>query len=286
MTIVLVVLGNPNSAIEVGTLAVIIAATDSPPTLPRVLDAIRAGAAVPDELIVVREPGGLGPAAARNLGVARTDAAILVFVDADVVPARDAIERLRDRLAGDPGLTAVFGAYDDAPEARNLVSRFRNLLHHHVHVNAAGTVKTFWTGLGAVRRDAFDAVGGFDSERFERASIEDVELGARLDRAGGRILLDPEICGTHLKRWTLGSMFRTDLERRGVPWVRLLLAEGVPAPSIGGPKRALFSLLARSGGVPLALAGVPLLALHFLAAVLAVPVGAVAHLRSRRAPTT
>ena len=69
---------------------------------------------------------------------------------------------------------------------------FRNLLHHTVHQRSAGDVRSFWAGLGAVRRTAFDDVGGFDADRYPWPSIEDIELGARL--AGkGRIILDPEL---------------------------------------------------------------------------------------------
>ena len=40
------------------------------------------------------------------------------------------------RLVADPGLTALFGSYDDHPPARDVVSQFRNLLHHFVHQQA------------------------------------------------------------------------------------------------------------------------------------------------------
>jgi hypothetical protein len=36
-------------------------------------------------------------------------------------------------------------------------------------------------------------------------------------------VLNPDIQGTHLKRWTLSSVITTDVLHRGVPWVRLLL---------------------------------------------------------------
>src|SRR5690349_17222010 len=129
------------------------------------------------------------------------------------------------RFAGDPALVAVFGAYDDDPRHPGLTSRYRNLLHHHVHSGAAGEAETFWAGLGAIRREAFEAAGGFDAERFPQPSIEDIELGARLRRGGARIVLDPSIRGRHLKAWTPWSMVRTDLTRRGIPWTRLLLRE-------------------------------------------------------------
>jgi GT2 family glycosyltransferase len=93
-----------------------------------------------------------------------------------------------------------------------------------VHQQAAGRATTFWAGLGAVRRDAFFDVGGFDPERYRTASIEDIELGVRLARIG-EIRLDPLLLGTHLKRWTLRSMILTDFFRRGLPWASLLLRE-------------------------------------------------------------
>jgi GT2 family glycosyltransferase len=270
-------------------------------------------------VIVQRGPRGAGPAAARNLGAARSDSEILVFVDADVEVHRDALAAIERRFAGEPSLAAVFGAYDESPAAPGLTSRFRNLLHHHVHKTSAGEAETFWTGLGAGRRVAFDAAGGFDESRFATASIEDVELGLRLRRQGRRIVLDPEIQGCHLKRWTLPGMVATDFARRGVPWTQLLLRErgaGGGALNLGPRHRAsavaslallaalllrrprlaaaalasclilnrsFYALLARSGGARLLLAGVALHQIHHLTAVASVPAGAIVHRRERAA---
>lgn len=205
------------------TLAAIVPATDDPPTLGRCTAALAAGERAPDELVVERRPHGEGPAAARNAAAAATEADVLVFVDSDVEAHPDALSRIERRLLADPGLAAVFGAYDDEPAAPGLTSRFRNLLHHHVHASAAGEAETFWAGLGAVRREDFEAAGGFDAERFPHPSVEDIELGMRLRARGERIVLDPQIRGRHLKAWTVASMVRTDFARRGVPWARLLL---------------------------------------------------------------
>jgi glycosyltransferase involved in cell wall biosynthesis len=214
-----------SKAAAAARLTVVVPATDSPPTLERCLAAIRAADDGPDELVVVDHPPGSGPAEARNSGAEKASGDVLVFVDADVEVHRDVFRRIRAALDSDPGLTAVFGAYDDEPETAGLVSDFRNLLHHFVHDQGEGFVGTFWAGLGAIRRDAFRAAGGFDSIRFSRPSVEDIELGMRLAKEGRRILLDPSIQGKHLKRWTLTSMIETDFARRGVPWVGLLLRE-------------------------------------------------------------
>jgi hypothetical protein len=202
-------------------LSVIVPATDPRPTLPRCVAAIRAALAPTDELIVVTDAPHPGAASARNQGAARAEHEVLVFIDADVEIKPETLARLRSRLASAPELVAVFGSYDDAPEELDVVSTFRNLLHHHVHHGAAGSIDSFWSGLGGVRRGAFEAVGGFDVTI--PTSIEDIEFGSRLHRRAGRIELDPAIQGKHLKRWSLATMVRTDLRLRGTPWVRLAL---------------------------------------------------------------
>ena len=197
-------------------LSVVIPATDSPPTLGRCLAALARSTEPHDGRGRDRARRRSGPAAARNAGVARTTGEIVVFVDADVEVHPDALRRLREAFDRDAALAAVFGAYDDRPAAAAVVSRFRNLLHHHVHASAGGPATTFWAGLGAIRREAFDAPSAASTAtRYPRPSIEDIELGMRLHAAGRRIVLDPAVRGTHLKRWTLGSMLRTDLARAG-----------------------------------------------------------------------
>jgi CelD/BcsL family acetyltransferase involved in cellulose biosynthesis len=204
-------------------ISAIVPATDHPPTLERCLAAIRAADEPPEELIVVDGEAGPGPSAARNAGAARASGDVLVFVDADVLPHADSFRRIREAFGADPGLTALFGAYDDAPEASGVVSVFRNLLHHHVHSSSPGSATTFWAGLGAIRRDAFTKAGGFDDERYQVASIEDIDLGLRVAASGGRIRLEPSIQATHLKVWSLMGMTRIDYANRGVPWMELLL---------------------------------------------------------------
>ena len=300
------------------SLTVIIPATDGRRTLDRAVTAVQRAEAAPEELIVVDEPRGLGPAAARNLGSRRASGDILVFVDADVEVHEDAFTRIRRAFDRDPGLAAVFGSYDDDPAPGGLVSDFRNLLHHHVHQQSPGMATTFWAGLGAIRRDLFLELGGFDELRFSRPSVEDIELGSRVHARGGPVLLDPTIQGKHLKRWTLSSMMRTDLWSRGVPWMRLVLERRARATAlnlgwrhristglsvlllvgllrrrprmVGTSLVALiildwpfYRLLFRRRGFRLAVAGVPLQLIHRLTSVVAVPVAAASHVRTSRA---
>ena len=164
-----------------------------------------------------------GPAAARNYGARHAQGDILFFVDADVVVQPGVVCRVAQAFEEHPDLAAVFGSYDACPRARGVVSQYRNLLHHFVHQQGHPAASTFWAGCGAIRRAVFQKMGGFDERRFPRPSIEDIELGYRLRGAGYRILLDKTLQGTHLKRWTLWSLIRTDIACRAIPWSRLMI---------------------------------------------------------------
>jgi len=174
---------------------------------------------------VVRLPYRVGPARARNVGVAHVDADVVLFIDADCVPRADVVQRVQRAFASDPELVSLAGSYDATPSDPGFFSQYMNLRHHYTHHRAERTDATFWAGCGAVRRDAFLAVGGFDADRFPRPQIEDIELGYRL-RALGTARLDPEIQVTHLKRWTLRGTVYTDIVERGVPWTELMLERG------------------------------------------------------------
>ncbi len=296
-------------------LSAIVPATNAPPTLAACLDAIRRAEEPPDEILVVTS--GSGPAAARNQGAKEATGDVLVFIDADVLPHPDAFTRIRRAFRSDPRLAAVFGSYDDDPAPQGTVSLFRNLLHHHVHQQGAGPAVTFWAGLGAMRREAFWACGGFDERRFPRPSVEDIDLGLRLTAAGARIVLDPMLRGRHLKRWSLASMVATDLWRRGIPWVGLVLRHrrGATVLNLGWRHRLssllallalagtvrrrplsataavgafvalnapFYALLQRKRGLSAAGAGVGLHLLHHLTAVASLPLGIALHLLQRR----
>ncbi len=181
---------------------------------------------------VVRNESPLGPAAARNLGALAATAPLVFFLDADVAVHPDTLFRAVVRFEADPGLAALFGSYDDAPTAPGVVSQYRNLLHHYVHqqgefVDDARPAKTFWTGCGAIRRQVFLDLGGFDPRLYRRPAIEDIEFGYRLARAGFRTILARDVQATHLKRWTLRTVIKTDVFQRGVPWMLLMKRSGI-----------------------------------------------------------
>jgi len=205
------------------------------------LDSIRNAIPPPEELIVVgdgdtdgssqyaeaagctvdRFPTPGGPGRARNLGASKATSDVLFFVDADVTVAADVISRVREIFAQYTALAAIIGSYDDQPNERGFLSQYRNLLHHYVHQNGREEASTFWGACGAIRRGVFLSVGGFD-ETYTKPSIEDIELGYRLRKAGHRIRLCKSLQVKHWKRWTVASMIRADFFQRALPWTQLI----------------------------------------------------------------
>jgi GT2 family glycosyltransferase len=174
---------------------------------------------------VLRIPVSGGPARARNLGAEKAKGDILFFVDADVTIPQDAISKVAEAFQNSPNIAAIFGSYDDAPFEANFLSQYKNLFHHYVHQNAKEEASTFWAACGAIRREVFSAMGGFD-EAYRRPSIEDIELGYRLRRAGHGIRVLKGLKVKHLKRWGVISLLRADFFYRALPWTDLILSEG------------------------------------------------------------
>jgi glycosyltransferase involved in cell wall biosynthesis len=222
-------------------LSVIVPVYNGAPQLSRCLQALRLSQYSSIEIIVVddcstdnakqvvenygacyvRTPRTLGPAGARNMGVASAHGSIFVFVDSDVAVPPDALQLIAQDFIQDPSLAAVFGAYDDEPAWDDFLSQYKNLMHSYVHLNSNECAMTFWAGCGAIRRGSFIECGGFNATRYRQPSIEDIELGYRLSRAGKKIKLNKQLKAKHLKRWTLSSLLKADILRRAIPWTKL-----------------------------------------------------------------
>lgn len=170
---------------------------------------------------VIRIPTSGGLAKARNIGARAAVGDILFFVDADVVIYPDTISKVLKAFEIQPDLTALIGSYDDAPGSNNFLSQYKNLFHHYTHQRAKEEASTFWGACGAIRRQVFLSMGGFD-ENYRRPSIEDIELGCRLKAAGYSIKLYKDIQVKHLKYWGPVSLLKAELFYRAIPWTELI----------------------------------------------------------------
>jgi glycosyltransferase involved in cell wall biosynthesis len=177
------------------------------------------------DLVLESTTKQLGPAQARNRGAEMAKGEILFFIDADVVIKPDSLSKVEQTFNEHPEYDASFGSYDENPGSGDFLSQYKNLFHHFVHQQSAEEGDTFWSGCGAIRRDVFLEMGGFDVERYPRPSIEDIELGYRLRAAGHKIFVNKGLQVKHLKRWTFTGLLRTDIVDRAIPWSLLIMRE-------------------------------------------------------------
>ena len=120
--------------------------------------------------------GRHGPAAARNTGVKESRFPVLAFTDDDCLHAADWLSKGVSALTGEA--SAVCGKtivpLPDTPS--------------DYEKNAANLARSYFiTANCFCRREAFDAIGGFD-ERFSIAWREDTDFFFRLLEHGGRVI--------------------------------------------------------------------------------------------------
>lgn len=182
-------------------------------------------AAIDRDFQVVSLRSAPGVSAARNAGANASTGEFIIFVDSDVELPRNYLESVAEIFAHFPDAAAVIGSYDNTPACAGVISQYRNLLHHFTHQHSAINANTFWAACGAVRRQAFQSINGFD-ESFSKPSVEDIEFGYRLRAAGYQIRLEPNWQVKHLKSWHFKDLIVTDFVYRALPWSKLLRRYG------------------------------------------------------------
>lgn len=112
----------------------------------------------------------LGPAAARNLGVAHATGDLLAFLDADDLWLPDKLARQLHVLQDDPTCEAVLGGME------NFISPELDEYQHQMLARSANQSGTHHVGTLLIRRAGFQRIGPFD-ERWRHGEF--IEWWAR-----------------------------------------------------------------------------------------------------------
>lgn len=143
-------------------------------------------AALPDVCVVDESRKGLVVARERGRQEARGD--LLVYIDADCRAPVRWLETIERRFAADDSLMALSGNYrfyDWDWLGRTLLRAYDYTLGPATHILVKHVLRigvVFYGGNFAVRRDALDRIGGFDTSIDFHG--EDTNLGRRLSRIG------------------------------------------------------------------------------------------------------
>ncbi|MFH0829574.1 MAG: glycosyltransferase [Candidatus Aenigmatarchaeota archaeon] len=138
-----------------------------------------------------------GAAQGRNNGARNAAGQILFFVDADVVIKRDTLTLVAADFAGTDA-SAVCGCYDKASVNSSFGPAYDSLRKHYDWTSVKDRYCDFFTtARGAVRRDVFSSLGGFDERLKGTLANEDLEFGCRMVNAGYKMLKDDRIIVRH-----------------------------------------------------------------------------------------
>ena len=154
--------------------------------------------------ISLRHEKARGPAAARNTGWRETSTDLVAFVDADCQPQPVWLDRLLPHF-GDPHVAAVAPRITSRipPTLPQVLARYEQAVPSldrgvvEAIVRPRSRVPFVPTAALVVRRDALDAVGGFD----ETMRIgEDVDFVWRLGERGWSVRYEPSVTVSHAAR--------------------------------------------------------------------------------------
>ena len=155
--------------------------------------------------IVIRQENA-GPASARNHGARAACGEILVFTDADCVPAPDWLTNLV-RPFENEAVVGVKGAY--LSSQKEVISRFVQLEYESKYhrMLKLPRLDSIDTNSAAYRRAIFMQNGGFELS-FSRPSVEDQEFAFRLSQKGYLLVFAPSARIYHCHDRTIGEYFK------------------------------------------------------------------------------
>ena len=174
---------------------------------------------------IIKHKTNKGAASARNTAASYANGNILFFTDSDVLIQKDTLSIINESFNNEK-VSAVFGLYTIETEPDNFISNYKNLSYHYTHKMSSEETFIFWTGCGAVKRDVFNLLGGFD-DAYKSATIEDIELGYRLFKNKYTTILNKKLQVTHCKDYTFFSLIKSDVFHRAIPWTKLILNEKI-----------------------------------------------------------
>ena len=190
---------------------------------------------LPDKVRVIQNPKNRGYVASVNIGFSHLKDDVIILFDSDAYPLMDLTQSLADLFASNPQLGVVgfqlvdeegqpTGSYSQEPNVLGLLlgqkleawyqSWFQQTKKRPLCLHSCGM---------AVRRIAFEEVGGFD-EGFDFLDA-DIDFSMRLRAAGWDLQVNPSLVAYHIGGGSFQSTAKRVLRHHRNRW-RLLVKHG------------------------------------------------------------
>ena len=149
------------------------------------------------EVTLIHKNNRTDPGTARNLGITKAQGDLIIFLDADCIPASDWLEKHVN--AHRQQYIAVGGAIHNSKESQNAVgyagyiSEFREFIPERSRAEVAHVP----TCNISYKKEVFEKYGQFRGEYYPQ---EDLVFNYHLARSGEKILFDPSIIVYHIHR--------------------------------------------------------------------------------------
>jgi cellulose synthase/poly-beta-1,6-N-acetylglucosamine synthase-like glycosyltransferase len=170
------------------------------------------GTCIGDSRVRVIRQDSMGPAAARNAGIASAKGPLLAFTDDDCCPRPDWLSKLADGWTASP--TALFGGRTCNGFPSNGFSAASQFLVDYLydHFARINPKQRFFTSNNfAGSRDRLMALGGFDPS-FPLPAAEDRDLCDRWREQGGVLIYVPGAAVDHYHRMSLEGFLRQQFQ--------------------------------------------------------------------------
>ena len=150
-----------------------------------------------------------GEGNARNEGSEIALGEYLFFIDSDIYVEKDTLQIVYDRIKKDNS-DCVSAVYNTKSLYQDVFSAFKHLYDVNYMLGLTGEGNQFCCSAVAVRKEAFEKTGGFNSEFRCNA---DRDLSFRLRNSGYSIYHESKAKILHDKRYSLIKLFKTSFNR-------------------------------------------------------------------------
>ncbi len=154
---------------------------------------------------IIKHKENLGFAAGCNSGVKAAKSEIVVLLNLDVVPEKDALEKVLVDFK-DKEVFAV--SFNEPQWSWARIAWKKGLIEHEPGPKSGKTHISAWAngGSGAFRKSIWDKLGGFDS-LYHPFYWEDIDLSYRAWKRGYKILWEPKAVVHHQHEAIIGKHY-------------------------------------------------------------------------------